>query len=72
LELPAVDAAAQRGRLAKEIDHLQKLIADKDRQLANEKFLSSAPAQVVDSLRTKRGEYIAQLEKSRAVLNHLE
>ena len=71
LELPAVDSCAQRGRLAKEIEQLQKLIADKDRQLANDKFLSSAPAHVVDSLRAKRAEYVAQLEKSRAVLNDL-
>ena len=71
LELPAVDSGVQRGRLAKEIDQLQKLIADKDRQLTNDKFLSSAPAHVVDSLRAKRAEYVAQLEKSRAVLNDL-
>jgi valyl-tRNA synthetase len=71
LELPAVDSEAQRGRLAKEIEQLQKLIVDKDRQLANDKFLSSAPAHVVDSLRAKRAEYVAQLEKSRAVLNDL-
>ena len=72
LELPAVDSGAQRGRLAKELEQLQKLIVDKDRQLANDKFLSSAPAHVVDSLRAKRAEYVAQLEKSRAVLNDLQ
>jgi valyl-tRNA synthetase len=71
LELPAVDSEAQRGRLAKEIEQLQKLIVDKDRQLANDKFLSSAPAHVVDSLRAKRAEYVAQLEKSRTLLNDL-
>ena len=71
LELPAVDSEAQRGRLAKEIDQLEKLIADKDRQLANDKFLISAPAHVVDSLRAKRGEYEAQLEKSRSALSDL-
>jgi valyl-tRNA synthetase len=72
LELPAVDSEAQRGRLIKEIEQLEKLVTDKDRQLANEKFLSSAPAHVVDSLRAKRGEYVAQLEKSRAVLTDLK
>jgi valyl-tRNA synthetase len=71
LELPAVDSKAQRSRLAKEIEQLEKLIIDKDRQLTNEKFLSSAPAHVVDSLRAKRGEYLAQLEKSQALLNDL-
>ena len=62
---------AQRGRLSKEIDELRKLIADKDRQLASEKFMSGAPAHVVESLRAKRGEYLAQLEKSQAALNDL-
>jgi valyl-tRNA synthetase len=72
LRLPEVDQDAQRGRLAKEIEQLEKLIADKDRQLANEKFLSGAPPHVVDSLRSKRGEYLAQLEKSRQAFDHLQ
>ncbi len=72
LELPAVDSHAQRGRLSKEIEQLEKLIADKDRQLTNEKFLSSAPAHVVESLRAKRGEYVAQLEKSQTALQDLQ
>jgi valyl-tRNA synthetase len=71
LELPAVDSAAQRGRLAKEIEQLQKLIVNIDRQLENKKFLDGAPPHVVESLRAKRAEYVAQLEKSRAVLQDL-
>ncbi|HUA19981.1 MAG TPA: valine--tRNA ligase [Bryobacteraceae bacterium] len=71
LHLPEIDSAGQRNRLQKEIHQLEKLIADKDRQLANDKFLSSAPAHVVDSLRSKRGEYVAQLEKSRTALAQL-
>jgi valyl-tRNA synthetase len=61
LQLPEVDAEGQRARVEKEKVQLRKLIEDKDRQLSNEKFLSSAPASVVDSLREKRGEYIARL-----------
>jgi valyl-tRNA synthetase len=72
LELPRVDAEGQRGRLRKEIGELEKLIVDKDRQLANDKFLNGAPAAVVESLKTKRAEYIAQLEKSQAALNDLK
>jgi valyl-tRNA synthetase len=72
LELPEVDSEGQRSRLRKEIEQLEKLIADKDRQLANDKFLSGAPAHVVDSLRAKRGEYASQLEKSRIALNDLQ
>src|ERR1700730_267284 len=72
LLLPEVDAEGQRSRLEKEIEELQKLIADKDRQLANDKFLNGAPAHVVDSLRAKRAEYLAQLEKSQTALNNLQ
>ena len=71
LELPEVDSEGQRNRLKKEIEQLEKLIVDKDRQLANQKFLNNAPPDVVDSLRAKRGEYVAQLEKSRTALAEL-
>jgi valyl-tRNA synthetase len=71
LRLPEVDVEIQRGRLAKEIEQLEKLITNIDRQLNNEKFLNGAPVHVVDSLRAKRAEYVGQLEKSRAVLNDL-
>src|SRR6202040_2523552 len=40
LELPELDAEGQRNRLQKEIEQLEKLIGDKDRQLANDQFLS--------------------------------
>src|SRR5580704_1655504 len=72
LELPEVDAEGQRGRLQKEVEELEKLINDKDRQLANDKFLNGAPAHVVESLRSKRAEYVAQLEKSQAALAALQ
>jgi len=71
LQLPEVNTQGQRSRLQSEIEDLKKLIADKDRQLANEKFLNGAPAHVVESLRSKRSEYVAQLEKSEAALNNL-
>ena len=72
LELPEVDAEGQRVRLRKEIDELDKLIIAKDGQLSNEKFLTGAPAHVVDSLRAKRAEYVAQRDKSLAALNDLK
>jgi len=50
---------AQRSRLEKEIQHLKKLVADKDRQLGNES--SSVERRLkVKSLRDKRAEYQAQ------------
>jgi len=72
LELPEVDVTGQRVHLEKEIENLSKLIVDKDRQLGNEKFLNSAPPAVVESLRQKRREYQAQLEKSQAALAGLK
>ncbi len=72
LETPQADEDAQRPRLEKEILQLQKLVIDKDRQLGNEKFLSGAPPKVIDSLRDKRAEYQAQLEKSLAALASLK
>ncbi|HTS47849.1 MAG TPA: valine--tRNA ligase [Bryobacteraceae bacterium] len=72
LRLPEVDSDVQRARLTKEIEQLEKAIADKDRQLASEKFLGSAPPHVVESLRSKRAEQAAQLEKSRATLSTLQ
>ena len=72
LELPEVDSEGQRVRLRKEVAELDKLILAKDRQLADEKFLTGAPAHVVDSLRVKRAEYVAQRDKSAAALNDLK
>ena len=72
LELPEVDVTGQRAHLEKEIENLSKLIVDKDRQLGNERFLSGAPPAVVESLRQKRREYQAQLEKNQAALAGLK
>jgi valyl-tRNA synthetase len=42
-----IDAAAELGRLKKEIEGLQKAIASKEKQLGNETFRSRAPEKVV-------------------------
>ncbi len=71
LQLPEVDTDALRQRLSKEIGVLEKLVVSSDRQLSNDKFLNGAPAQVVESLRTKRAEYVAQIKKNRDMLDQL-
>ena len=71
LAVSAAQTEILRRRTEKENDQLQKNIANSDRQLADEKFLSRAPAQVVDSIRQKLAEYKAQLEKNRATLEGL-
>lgn len=71
LQLPEVDRGALRERLAKENGKLEKLVVNIDRQLENEKFLSSAPPHIVESLREKRAEYIATIQKNSATLDGL-
>jgi valyl-tRNA synthetase len=71
LDVPAVQLDAQRKRLQKEREQLQKNIANSERQLGDEAFLGRAPAHVVESIRTKLGEYTAQLDKVRAALDGL-
>ncbi len=39
------------------------MIANSKRQLANEAFVSKAPAKVIDGMRTKLAEYEAQLRE---------
>ncbi|MGI8992533.1 MAG: valine--tRNA ligase [Bryobacteraceae bacterium] len=45
----------------KERERIEKNIANSERQLADETFLSRAPEKVVESIRQKLGEYQAQL-----------
>ena len=63
LNVPKTQDDAQRRRMEKEKDQLQKNIASLHRQLADETFLSRAPENVVASMRAKLAEYEAQLKK---------
>ena len=71
LNVPRAQLAEQRRRLEKEREQFEKNIANNNRQLADEKFLSRAPAHVVEGLRTKLAEYETQLEKVRKALDGL-
>jgi valyl-tRNA synthetase len=68
LLVPAAQADAQRKRVEKEIEQLEKVIANTERQLSNAEFLARAPGHVTDSMRQKLAEYKAQLAKSREAL----
>jgi valyl-tRNA synthetase len=59
---------AQRQKIARENEQLEKNIANSNRQLADDTFLSRAPAHVVEGIRKKLGEYEAQLNKNREAL----
>ena len=69
IDVPPGQLEAQRKRLEKERDQLMKNIANSQRQLSDEVFLSKAPAKVVDTIRAKLVEYEAQLGKIEDTLN---
>ncbi|MEO7652278.1 MAG: valine--tRNA ligase, partial [Bryobacteraceae bacterium] len=71
LEVPAAQSGAQRKRLEKESEQLEKVIANSKRQLSDETFMSKAPAKVVDSIRQKLTEYETQLDKVKQALSGL-
>jgi valyl-tRNA synthetase len=65
----AVDKVAEKARLLKKRDELQKDIASKQARLADESFTSKAPGHVVDALRFTMLDRQLELRK---VLNRLE
>ena len=67
-----IDVAAERERLKKELDKIEKEMANGQRQLGNEQFLAKAPAKVVEGIR-KRADGVGRVagEDTRAVLNEL-
>jgi valyl-tRNA synthetase len=62
------DVAAERDRLTKEIDRLEKQVASDERQLSDQTFLAKAPAKVIEGRRKQLAENILLLEKARAAL----
>jgi valyl-tRNA synthetase len=63
LQVPATQEEGQRKRVEKEREQLAKNIANSERQLADETFLSRAPEKVVESIRQKLADYKTQLGK---------
>jgi valyl-tRNA synthetase len=68
VKVSADQADAQRNRLLKENEQLEKNIANHQRQLNDENFLKRAPEKIVDGMRVKLAEYEAQLKKNRESL----
>jgi len=64
----ALGIPVPKERLEKENEQLAKVIANSQRQLANESFVAKAPAHVIDGMRAKLAEYEAQLAKNRTAL----
>jgi valyl-tRNA synthetase len=67
-----IDVAAERERLTKELEKMEKEIANGQRQLSNEGFLAKAPANVVEGLKRRNGELTELREKIRHKLEELK
>ncbi len=66
-----IDVAAERERLTKELEKMEKEIANGQRQLLNEQFLAKAPAKVVEGLKARAEELRVLREKTLAKLLQL-
>lgn len=66
-----IDIAAERERLAKEIEKIEKQVASDQSKLANEGFVARAPAAVVEQTKQRVAEFTATLEKLKPQLAKL-
>jgi valyl-tRNA synthetase len=66
-----IDVTAERERLNKELDKIEKEFANNQRQLGNEQFLAKAPEKVVEGLRRRAQELISLREKINRQLDEL-
>ena len=67
-----IDVAAERERLVKELEKVEREIVRAEGQLSNEGFLAKAPANVVESLRRNLAERETMREKTKAALAELD
>jgi valyl-tRNA synthetase len=66
-----IDVAAERVRLAKEIEKLEKQIASAQGKLSNESFVARAPAAVIDQEKQRVADFTATLEQLKPQLAKL-
>jgi valyl-tRNA synthetase len=66
-----IDIAAERERLTKELEQVEKEYANGQRQLGNEQFLAKAPAKVVEGIRRRAQELEILREKAKSKLDEL-
>jgi len=66
-----IDLAEERVRLGKEIEKLEKDISGIEKKLANEKFVSRAPPEIIEEQHTRKADAAATIEKLKAALEQL-
>ncbi len=67
-----IDFEQEKARLNKELQKLDKELERFNKKLSNDKFLSSAPAEIVEEQRTKREAALLQQSKVQEALNRIE
>ncbi len=66
-----IDVGAERERLTKELEKIEKGIASGQRQLGNAQFLEKAPPDVVENLRKQQQELAVLRDKTKSKLQEL-
>ncbi|WP_017973795.1 valine--tRNA ligase [Actinopolyspora halophila] len=66
-----VDIAAERNRLAKDLETAEKELAGTEQKLNNPSFTEKAPAEVVDKIRSRRESALAEIERINTRLESL-
>lgn len=66
-----IDAAKEREALLKDLDYQKGFIASVDKKLSNEKFVSSAPAHIVETERKKKADAEAKIKAIEESLSRL-
>jgi valyl-tRNA synthetase len=67
----AIDVAAERARLGRDLAAAQKELDQADKKLGNPKFVDKAPAEIVEGIRARRATAAADIERITARLGAL-
>jgi valyl-tRNA synthetase len=67
----SIDVEAEKARLTKELEKLDKLVAVGEGKLNNPNFVDSAPAQVVEGARKQLGETTEKRDEIKRILESL-
>ncbi len=68
----SIDVEAEKARLSKELDKLNKLVAAGEGKLKNPKFVESAPAEIVEGARKQLAEATGKRDETRRILKILQ
>jgi valyl-tRNA synthetase len=66
-----IDLDVERQRIEKEINRMEGSLKGIEKKLSNEKFVSNAPADVVEKEKTKQRDWAGKLDKLKELLSNL-